>query len=541
MGGIHRIYQRLMGLSLNYKIPAWMSVILGAGLFITFSYVNFEEQILTEQLWDATLLTQAALTSALIDAESYKELFHDRQIQSSNDAEILAYLTALKGTFDRLWRNFPSTLKVYLYTVDHTAGTISKIASISKEGITITHASKPESVYITQFYPENRYMLRAGDEKDQIALALIRDDQNDAVGAVGIQDVGVAPPTPVTHKRVVFFTILIVVIVLIAFLSSIFLSLRLVLPLKGMVALCNDISKGNLHRRIKISRLDEIGQLEIALNRMAEDLQMYHGKLDGMKQRMIEAEKKSVVTQIAGGVAHEIKNFLLPLEGYIVLLQQAADECSDAQFVKKTKRYFEVISTQVGKIENIARQMKELSKPANGTIDVVDLNKVICETIELLAESASKLKKFIRVDTAQMHTIRPDEHQYVLITSLQENMPAVWADPLAVQQVIMNLIMNAADAVLAKGYGRIEVGSVYYADKKRVCLYVKDTGIGMDENIKDQMFQPFFTTKGKQGTGLGMGIIKTIAERHDAQVEVDSRFGEGTTVSFCLPRQPEIV
>jgi signal transduction histidine kinase len=194
--------------------------------------------------------------------------------------------------------------------------------------------------------------------------------------------------------------------------------------------------------------------------------------------------------------------------------------------VEKIGTHANIIYGQSCKIARIARNLSKLSQPLELEIQELNLEEEMKAAVEIMSETAGKIKHF---KTEDPHS------QYVLITSYEPNLPLIRGDSQQLQQVFINLIINAAHAVEEKGRGTLSVGT-RQSQNDTVIAYVYDSGIGMTPETLKKMWEPFFTTKKSgKGTGLGMAIVKKVMEAHGARIEVKSILGEGTKFDLIFP------
>jgi len=144
------------------------------------------------------------------------------------------------------------------------------------------------------------------------------------------------------------------------------------------------------------------------------------------------------------------------------------------------------------------------------------------------------------VDIIEMLTTQADEKDIALITDLDDKMPAVAIDPDGVQQVILNLVLNALGAV-EKGKGVITIRTLFEELDQDVAFTVHDNGVGIDPEQQERMFTPFESNKGQGGTGIGLAVVKKIVEEHKGTVLVESKPGEGTIFKIVLPTAGQAV
>ncbi len=240
-----------------------------------------------------------------------------------------------------------------------------------------------------------------------------------------------------------------------------------------------------------------------------------------LERQLYQAQKMEAIGRLAGGIAHDFNNLLTVIQGYSELLLSGIDENDKSyksilQIDKATKRA-ESLTQQL-----LAFSRKQIMKPK-----VLDFN-------ELITESEKMLKRLIGEDIE-------------LVKILDPELGNIQADPGQMEQVFMNLAVNARDAMPEGGKITIETRNILLDDDyctlhpevkpgNYVRFSITDTGMGMDKHVQSQIFEPFFTTKGKgKGTGLGLSTLYGIIKQSNGYIYVYSEPGEGTTFKIYLP------
>lgn len=230
-----------------------------------------------------------------------------------------------------------------------------------------------------------------------------------------------------------------------------------------------------------------------------------------LKAQFIEAQKMEAVGRLAGGVAHDFNNLLTIINGYCELM------LSDFPVGDRRRESIANIHDAGERAARLTQQLLAFSRKAVIEPKVLDLN-------ELVSESAKLLRRLIGED--------------ILLAVLPASTP-IWvkADPGQLEQVIMNLVVNARDAMPTGGRLTIETSTIADSDTSRFArLSVSDTGCGMTDDVKGKVFEPFFTTKGVgKGTGLGLAVVHGIVTQSGGQIEIESTIGVGTTFQILLP------
>ena len=243
--------------------------------------------------------------------------------------------------------------------------------------------------------------------------------------------------------------------------------------------------------------------------------------LDVAEKQARTAQRMEAVGTLAGGVAHDFNNALTGIFGFAEMLRMRLSADARAQAdLDEILHCAERASTLTRQLLTYAR--RQAIEPVN-----LSLNSVVTELMKLIGKVAGE-----RIDTK---------------TLLEEGLPAVRADRGQIEQVLMNLCLNARDAMPSSGKLLVETAAVhvdgehvrqypYMKTGRYVVLSVTDTGIGMDEKTREKIFEPFFTTKGpEKGTGLGLAMVYGIVKKHDGYIHVFSEPGKGTTFRIHLP------
>jgi two-component system, NtrC family, sensor kinase len=228
-----------------------------------------------------------------------------------------------------------------------------------------------------------------------------------------------------------------------------------------------------------------------------------------MEQKTAQAEKLASLGHFSFGIAHEINNPLGIIMGYTQLLLRGENpESEKYQDLKTIEKHVQICKSIVEDLLNFARS----SKPSR---DVVRLNHLVEDAVLCILQH-SKLE------------------DGKIARNYDHNLPPVILDEKKIQQAVMNLIMNAADAIEEKG--TIAVSTRYGAGDHQVTLEVKDTGCGIEQKNLPCIFDPFFTTKPTgEGKGLGLSVSYGIIKNHGGDIFVESNPGKGTTVTVVLP------
>lgn len=277
-----------------------------------------------------------------------------------------------------------------------------------------------------------------------------------------------------------------------------------------------DIIQGGRNAITTINRNDEVGELMQAVNYMAYALDERERELVIARQRYFYQEKMAAVGALAAGVAHEIGNPIAAMSG---VLQEMADEQNARVDASCPRDYrLDTLQTQIRRLSAIIREISGFASPQSAERDLLDLNGLI------------------RTD-ARLMSYDKRMHQVDLQINLDNQLPAIYGVADQLTQVIMNLLINAADALepMEDRERAIIVSSKVCGGN--VCFAVADNGCGMSKDTVNRAFEAFFTTKSR-GTGLGLSLCYSIITEHGGTIEIDSASGKGTEVRVTLPVDP---
>lgn len=245
------------------------------------------------------------------------------------------------------------------------------------------------------------------------------------------------------------------------------------------------------------------GQIESAfavINNLTEKRQL--------EETVRRKEKLTAMGQLASGVAHEIRN---PLNAIGMIAQRLAREFEPTAGSDEYRELTKIVVTEVRRINDIIQQFLKFARPPKLQLSATDVNIMIDNTVKLVASQAREKKIEIATAFGPLPTVMMDQNQ--------------------MQQVLLNLIQNAMEAI--HGAGKITISSGLSRERE-VVIRIIDTGIGMNEETQSKIFNLYYTTK-PQGTGLGLSLVHQIISQHDGRIEVESAVGKGTTFSIYLP------
>jgi two-component system NtrC family sensor kinase len=281
-------------------------------------------------------------------------------------------------------------------------------------------------------------------------------------------------------------------------------------PVRQLVFASEKLAEGNLDQQVEITSRNEIGELARTFNRMADSIKDRDRQLkEYAETKIMESERLATVGQLAAGVAHELNN---PLGGILVYSHLILENLPDND---PNRENIEKIITQTKRSQKIIQGLLYFSRQSAPNIELNNLNKVL--------ESALSLVE----DRDLMKNIR-------LIKNFAIDLPLTLIDVGQIQQVFINIILNAIEAM--ENAGRLSISTRKSEDDRFIEVEFMDTGCGIAEQNIKKIFEPFFTTKEVgRGTGLGLAISYGIIKRHHGQIFVKSEFKVGTTFTIQLP------
>jgi len=313
--------------------------------------------------------------------------------------------------------------------------------------------------------------------------------------------------------------------VALVYVISVRVARRISTPIHDLTVAAQRVARGDYSQAVDGGSDDELGYLAHSFNAMTTEVQLAHealresadelerkveertAELKRMQAQMIQSEKMVAIGKLAAGVAHEINN---PLTGVLtnssLMLEDMADD-------HPWREDIQTIVNETLRCRKIVKGLLDFSRQTKPQRTLLDLNQVVEDTLSL-----------VRNQTVFRNT--------KLVYDLDPHLPTVLADADQMRQVVLNIVLNAAEAMVQGG--ELRVASSADPAAKAVELRISDTGPGIPDEVRARIFEPFFTTK-KTGTGLGLAVAYGIIERHHGQIRIDSARGRGTTFTVSVP------
>lgn len=309
-----------------------------------------------------------------------------------------------------------------------------------------------------------------------------------------------------------------------------FLTRYIVSPLRHMASITLDIARGNLTRAVDIRSRDEIGQLSLNFNEMTKALKTSHdekekimtqlrehihslchanSELQKAQERLVRSEKLAAVGKLASGVGHELRNPLGAIRNALFIIKKKTTDMDVSTGTQKVNQWLEIIEKETERGLKIVNDLLGFSRTAKPTVSPTKIHAIIESSLSRLKIS-EKIKRVIQVE---------------------DPVPLALVDASQIEQVFINLIQNACDAMPMGGILTIRAQR---EDNSVLAVTFTDTGCGISDSIKNLIFDPLFTTKPK-GLGLGLAVSSSIVQRHGGCIDIKSKEGEGATFIVKLP------
>lgn len=280
-------------------------------------------------------------------------------------------------------------------------------------------------------------------------------------------------------------------------------------PIGPIIRMAHQVIEGDLSARIPEKPTGEMGELCEVINQMADAVWQREEQLKlSTRQQIGQSEKLASIGRLAAGIAHEINNPLTGVLTFAHLLRQ------NESFAEQDRQDLDVIIQETTRVREIVRGLLDFARESPSSRVPLNLNEAIEQTLKLV-----RSQKEFREVTIEQH--------------LDDNLPLVKADKNQIQQVLLNLFLNACEAMHDGGVLTVASST---RDDENILIQVRDTGHGIAEENLEKIFDPFFTTKpvGK-GTGLGLSVSYGILQSHGGDIEVESEIGKGTTFTLIVP------
>ena len=254
------------------------------------------------------------------------------------------------------------------------------------------------------------------------------------------------------------------------------------------------------------ANIKELDDIYIVLNEKLKSLRSKDERIKGFEAELVRANKLSALGELAGSIAHEIKNPLISIQGFAKRIGKTKDP-------DKIENYAKLIDQEAGRLTNVLMKLLDFSRMDEPKKERVEVGEIVDDTVLFMEHHLTRFKN-------------------VGVSVERDKKPAyVEIDRIHIQQVLVNLINNAAQAMPQGGTIHIRSG----IKNSYGYIAITDEGEGIAAEILDKIFEPFFTTKPKgEGTGLGLSLSKRLVEANNGRIEVITQKGEGSTFTLLF-------
>ncbi|HVN96973.1 MAG TPA: ATP-binding protein [Syntrophorhabdaceae bacterium] len=258
------------------------------------------------------------------------------------------------------------------------------------------------------------------------------------------------------------------------------------------------------------ANIKELDTIYEVLNEKLKSLRSKDERIKGFEAELVRANKLSALGELAGSIAHEIKNPLISIQGFAKRIRKTKDTV-------RINEYAKLIDEEAGRLTNVLAKLLNFSRMDEPKKERLELARLVDDTVLFMEHHLTRFKN-------------------VAVSVEKQKKPAyVDIDRIHIQQTLVNLMNNAAAAMPHGGTISIKSG----IEDRRGYIAIRDEGEGIRPEILDKIFEPFFTTKPKgEGTGLGLSLSKRLVEANGGTIEIDTRPGEGSTFKLTFPLVP---
>ncbi len=295
---------------------------------------------------------------------------------------------------------------------------------------------------------------------------------------------------------------------LVAALLSLLIAHLVTEPLRALVNAAEQVGTDQEVQLPPIPPGDELGRLAQAFGDMLLRLEQKQAQIDAANRLVVQAERMAVVGKLSAGVAHEIGNPLHAGRQFLEGLKASPDQA---------ERYTELLDQAFGRIDKVIGQLLSYSSERALALEPCDVDELLHQALD-----------FMRYD----HRVRDIE----LMAEIEDGLPPAMLDPAVMQQVLVNLLVNALDALEGEGSITLSAARVRGDDEQRLLIAVEDSGPGVPDEIAQRLFDPFFTTKDVgQGTGLGLSVSQELVGAQGGELRYRPAEGGGARFEILLP------
>ena len=476
----------------------------------------------------------------------------------------------LSGTLTRSLRfdmlhNYRDALYNSIETIGAQEG-IEKIRIFNKEGAIMFSSDKEEMGQMVDKKAEACYACHAVDKPlERLAIPersrIFRVDGHRVLGIItpiynepdcynaachyhprdqkvlGVLDISLSlAATDKSIKKIRGTTILLMAITILTVSAIIVLFIQRAVyrPVRELVDGTTRVAAGDFNHTIPSHSEDELGQLAESFNKMTQRLKKADreikdlvknlekkvekrtNELKTVQYQLLQSEKLASIGKLAATIAHEINN---PLNGILTYTKLIERKTSDGALKKddipKFRSYLAIMERETERCSTIVRNLLDFARQREPSLKTdVDINAVMDEALSLLANQIAL--------------------QEITFKKGFDQLPSIMADPMQLRQVFLNIILNSCEAM--EDNATLTITTEFLKKEQVVKVEIADNGVGIAEEELSKIFDPFFTSKEK-GTGLGLSVVYGIINSHHGTIQVESKEGEGTTITITLPTE----
>jgi signal transduction histidine kinase len=297
-----------------------------------------------------------------------------------------------------------------------------------------------------------------------------------------------------------------VVATVIGCILALYFSLSIVKPVRRLATATTRIAKGEWETTLPIDSRDEVGELTESFNKMSVALMQKRDELETTYRELSRRERMAEIGNFSMMIAHELKNPLGIIKGSIDIIAKEGVKS------KVRKTMIEYIQDEVRRLNRLVDDFLSFARPKPAHKSMISINQVVNKMVSMVP-----LQEF-------------NEKEIALQVQLAADVREVNLDEHQVYQALLNIFTNAVQAIPERGEILISTAN----QKGGVVIAVADTGVGISDEEKEKVFEPFFTKK-QRGTGLGLAVVKKIIDNHNGEILIADRPGGGTVFSLWLP------
>ena len=291
------------------------------------------------------------------------------------------------------------------------------------------------------------------------------------------------------------------------------LARRITKPLDKLVEGTVKISKGDFSQAIDIDSQDEIGELAQSFNEMSEQLQLTRKRMEAANRRLLQAEKLASIGRISASIAHEIRN---PLTSVKLNIQKVSESegLDDID-----QEHLDISQEGIGHIENFIKELLNFTRVSELQLNYFSVEQIVDESIKMIRNTL-KLK------------------DVELVKQVQDRLPQVLVDGDKIRQVLLNILHNACEAIDNGGKIIVALSLLRGRRGRKVRIRISDNGPGIPNKDRENIFEPFYTTK-STGIGLGLANARKIIVQHKGSIQVVENEGSGACFDILIPCKEE--